>query len=170
MSQNPPTTSGVVIISGSYGFDSDLSDFPVILGRLTVIGTGWDYMASPNSILATTDNFPMVLVSGLPDYDRHPYPARLVTTGWDYLAQDSYVVSEPFVALDFTFPEDHHIDQSPPTTSGVVIWSFYPGAGVAWIVPIVINARLFPIFAGTYPEQDRRIYPVLPQFSTIIIP
>lgn len=168
MPQLPPTTSGIVIISGSYGFDPDLSDFPITLSNL--VSTGRDYTSDILMSFRVTDSHALTVISGLPNYDLYPYPAQLVTTGRDYLDSDDLIVSSPFNSLDFVFPDDQSIETTPTTTSGIVLWSFFPGAGVAFVVPFVINARLFPIFAGTYPEQDRRIYPVLPQFSTIVIP
>lgn len=168
MPQNPPTTSGVVIISGSYGFAPGTSDFPVELGRIVTIGH--EYVSNPPAVpvFRAIDTLPLVSISGLPNYDIYPYPATIVTLGHDYLTYP--VVSSPFNSIDFVFPDDHYIETTPTATSGICIWSFYPGAGVGFVVPLVINARLFPIFAGIYPEQDRRIYPVLPQYSTIVIP
>ena len=67
------------------------------------------------------------------------------------------------------------ITSTPVTTSGVVILDFFPGVGLPdfpYVPPIFLNQRLFPVtFSGigerVFPEENRRIYPVLPQFSII---
>lgn len=71
--------------------------------------------------------------------------------------------------------DDINITSTSVTTSGVVVVEFFPGAGipeVPYVPPTYLNERLFPItstsdFIRTFPEENRRIYPVLPQISTL---
>jgi len=126
--RSPPTTSGIVIISGSNFFGAD-SDFPIVRAN--------------------------------------PYP--------------SLSLSLPLVqnVVVFASSEDISITKgvSSVTTSGLAIVEFYPGAGAPYIIPIVSSARLFPISAAAFPTtvsgfettvSGERIYPLLPQYSTII--
>jgi hypothetical protein len=74
-----------------------------------------------------------------------------------------------------SFDDDIEITSTSVTTSGVVIVDIFPGAAspfVPYAPPIFINQRVFPVtFSGIgerlFPEENRRIYPVLPQFSVI---
>ena len=126
---SPPTTSGVVVLSGSNAFDITSSDFPVARATANIMS----------------------------------HPPLIMTRSAVVLVQ----------------PDDISAGggSSSVTTSGVAILSFYPGAGAPYIIPFVINARLFPISAAAFPTtvsgfestvSGERIYPVLPQYSTII--
>ncbi len=117
LGQSPPTTSGIIVISGSDFFDPQTSDLPIATGSIessTKRGTGI-------GVLGTV----LDLTSGV------------------------------------------KIRSTPVTTSGIVVIDIFIGAGEVFVVPVVGNVRLFPIFQGVFPEQDRRIFPVLPQFSTL---
>jgi hypothetical protein len=74
------------------------------------------------------------------------------------------------IAQVMRVPQDTGIRRTDVTTSGVVILDIFPDAGSAaevFVPPVVINARVFPLFQGPFPAHDRRIFPVLPQFSTL---
>ena len=130
--QSPPTTSGIVVISGSQNFDALLSDFPMPGGLYRI---------------------------------SMPTESRYRKTG---------IITTVLHAPDNV---DITVGASSVTTSGIVVFEFYPGAGAPYIIPFVINARLFPISAAAFPTtvsgfestvSGERIYPVLPQYSTII--
>ena len=126
LGSSPPTTSGIVVITGT-NFSAADAEFPVVTGKIT----------------------PIIL-------DLAP----------------TLIYSESFVP-DHT--ADIKIEQTKVTTSGIVVVEIFPGAGAApapFVPPVVINERIFPIFKGTnfertFPEENQRIFPVLPQFSTI---
>ncbi len=119
--QSPPTTSGVIVISGTNSFNRQTSDFPV--------------------------------------------PSRLIS---EFLPPSE--VTTLSGVLNFTPKPDDDIEilSTNVTTSGIVVMNFSPNLiGEEFVPPAVGNARIFPVFAGIFPEQDRRIFPVLPQFSIL---
>jgi hypothetical protein len=150
--QSPPTTSGIVVISGSEGFDLLGSDFPVAQVRFSnplpteeQVGTfsAADGIAIRDLALeiSATAAFTQLL------------PAEV-----------------EFQVRSFDLQDDIGLQISPPTTSGIQIIEFYPGAGAAelpFVPPIVGNVRIFPVYEHTIPEENVRIYPRLPQFSTL---
>ena len=148
LGQSPPTTSGIIIISGSNFFDPQTSDFPVIVA---LPETSRRKQAGP--VIATPPVFDafLNLVVGSAVAATPSGPKR--------------VEDVKAVVLDLT--SDIGIRSTPVTTSGIVIMDMFFGAGGVFISPIVGNARIFPVFAGIFPEQDRRIFPVLPQFSIL---
>ena len=151
LGQSPPTTSGIVIVSGSNFFDPQTSDFPVVVAQLTSIREG-RLQTSPPLVAnppVFDDFFDLVVGEGL--------------LGSTSGRKD--VVGVFGVVLELT--SDVKIRSTPVTTSGIVILDMFPGAGDVFVPPVVSNARIFPVFAGIFPEQDRRIFPVLPQFSIL---
>lgn len=155
--QSPPTTSGVVIISGSNNFDPPTSDWGVVRGLVV------DFVE--DSPIPQTD-IPILLNE----------PLKGWTTLSGILITDfTEVILEVAGGFIPNFDDDVSIQTTTVTTSGIVVLDFFPGAGIGeipYVPPVVINERLFPIFQGTdftrtFPEENRRIYPVLPQFSTL---
>ena len=146
LGQSPPTTSGLVVITGSNSFDPQTSDFPVVIGIVESSGR--------------KDN---TVVGAPPVFDDFFDLARVglaTTVG----RKDSISLG---VVLEIS--SDVKIRSTPVTTSGVVIMDMFIGAGSVFVVPVVGNARIFPIFQGVFPEQDRRVFPRLPQ-SSILTP
>ena len=166
--QSPPTTSGIVIISGSNSFDPQSSDFPITRGSISVGRTGIEVVGAGGEELATVSGLAgtvtvgrtgiEVIGAGGEEFATISGLAGFVTVGRTGIEVAGHVLG---------IPEDIGITSTEITTSGVVIMDMFVGAGEVFIVPIVINERLFPIFQGVFPEQDRRIFPVLPQFSTL---
>ena len=145
--QSPPTTSGIVVLSGSNFFDPQTSDFPIVAGTIQSSGRRG---ASP--IIGTPpvfdDFFDLVVPGG-----------RIQSSG----RKGAISV----VGAVLTLTSDVEIRSTPVTTSGVVVMDMFIGAGEIFVVPAVGNVRLFPIFQGAFPEQDRRVFPRLPQSSTL---
>lgn len=150
LKQSPPTTSGIVVISGSNFFDPLTSDFPVVQGVLAGFNLPRNQM---NFLGSDPQNTSALLISGS------------ITGGITISLKER--MDFPGFVPDAT--EDTDITTTSVTTSGVVVLDIFPGAGTIFVVPVVGNERLFPIFQGEFPVQDIRIFPVLPQFSTIII-
>ncbi len=143
--QSPPTTSGIVVISGSDFFDPQSSDFPIVRG--TVSGTGRKGIE----------------ILGVPPvFDAF---ADLVVGGGQILTSSPR--ASTVLGRVLRINQDIEIRSTPVTASGIVVMDMFVGAGAVFIVPIVGNVRIFPVFQGVFPEQDRRIFPVLPQFSTL---
>lgn len=149
--QNPTTTSGVVVVSGSHGFDRALSDYPSILH----LQANTTFL---NQHVVKTLTSPLSILN---DYSGYVV---------DTLLTHEISIKKPVVqGVIIDIEDDIEIFlQNPPTTSGVVVARMGFGLGIIFVVPVVGNVRLFPVTPAEFPEQDRRIYPVLPQFSTII--
>jgi len=146
LGQSPPTTSGLVVISGSNNFDSQTSDFPVVVGivdRVEKRGVA----AGLGGTVTFDDFFDDVHTGGIISVDKRGASPVLGTV------------------LDLT--SDIEIRSTPVTTSGIVVMDMFIGAGVVFVIPVVGNVRIFPIFQGAFPEQDRRVFPRLPQSSTL---
>jgi len=144
LGQSPPTTSGIVVITGSNSFDPQSSDYPVVVGIVEIaIKKG----AEPVVGTVTFDDF-----------------ANLVFAG-TVISVDKLGTAAPVLGSVLDLTSDVEIRTTPVTTSGIVVMDMFIGA--VFVVPVVGNTRLFPIFQGVFPEQDRRIFPVLPQFSTL---
>jgi len=144
LGQSPPTTSGIVVITGSNSFDPQSSDYPVVVG---IIETAIKKGAEPIVGTVTFDDF-----------------ANLVFVG-TVISVDKLGTAAPVLGSVLDLTSDVEIRTTPVTTSGIVVMDMFIGA--VFVVPVVGNTRLFPIFQGVFPEQDRRIFPVLPQFSTL---
>ncbi len=144
LGQSPPTTSGIVVITGSNSFDPQSSDYPVVVGIIeTAIKKGAETVVGT----VTFDDF-----------------ANLVFAG-PVISVDKLGTASPILGSVLDLTSDVEIRTTPVTTSGIVVMDMFIGA--VFVVPVVGNTRLFPIFQGVFPEQDRRIFPVLPQFSTL---
>ncbi len=146
LGQSPPTTSGIIVITGSNSFDPQTSDYPVVVG---IIETAIKKGAEPVIGTVTFDDF-----------------ANLVFVG-TVISVDKLGTAAPVLGSVLDLTSDVEIRTTPVTTSGIVVMDMFIGAGAVFVVPVVGNARIFPVFAGVFPQQDRRIFPVLPQFSTL---
>lgn len=191
LGQSPPTTSGIVVISGSNNFGPG-SDFPVFSSIsikysiddfifTSPIGLSSSELANevigvPPSLVITdfvseeTTLGPLMGLSSSVSADLLVFPSTLVISDMS--------IDEDFAQTNLMFvsdPQNIKTTSTPVTTSGIVILDLFPGAGVVFIPfvpPIFINQRIFPvIFSGPgerlFPEENKRIYPVLPQFSII---
>lgn len=195
LNTSPPLTSGVVVLSGSDFFNRLTSDFPVLMELvLEDPGQYTPYSSSElilgNSPQVNSTGIYNYSIRGMLVTDpagNEPYPNSLLLFGNSPQVNSSGIgstaikgllhLSDAYVEADSTLfaqvlriPTDTGIRSTPVTTSGVVILDLFPEAGVAVVVfvpPVVINARLYPLFQGPFPEHDRRIFPVLPQFSTL---
>ena len=150
---SPPTVSGLVLVSGSQNFDVTTSDFPVLRNM---------------QLVQSSVNAPLLAMSKAAEDITQisqalgkPMTLQLTPVLEPQLSLSSIVVG---------FPLDMNIIDTEVTTSGVVILEMYFGAGVAYIPPIVIDARIFPVSTASFPVavSGTRIYPVLPQYSIII--
>jgi hypothetical protein len=153
--QSPPTVSGVVIISGSNNFDAHASDFPVVVGSVT------------ESVTYVTD--PPFSTSSAVDAYASSLPIPLFVT--DFAVDID--IPAGFIP---DFDDDVDIRSTPVTTSGIVVVDIFPGAGITgpppYVPPVYFNVRVFPdtstdLFIRVFPEEGLRIFPVLPQFSTL---
>jgi hypothetical protein len=177
--QSPPTTSGIVVLSGSNLFDPQASDFPVIAGTAImpddsslprVLGLGGQDI---------TDGFPAIIGIAPASTAELPTVKGFVLTTQQFTALSPTIIG---IVLPFELPtavdgvvldvkQDVGVTSTEVTTSGIVIFDMFPGAGVPevpFVPPVVINARLFPLFQGPFTGiPDGRIYPVLPQSSTL---
>jgi hypothetical protein len=159
LNTSPPTTSGVVVLSGSNFFSPTSSDFPVI--RNLLFKPTAEANPSPpvigvlnQSAQTNTNNFGSTAVGGL----------IVVVPG--YVQR-----GDPMFAKILRIGNDTRIRQTPVTTSGVVILDIFPDAGEeaeVFVPPVVINARIYPLYQGPIPSPATgRIFPLLPQFSTL---
>jgi len=147
LGQSPPTTSGLVVISGSDFFDPQTSDFPVVTAVL----------------VPSTKKRAEVEVVGhvvFDDFFDDVFQATIISV-------EKRGSSAPVLGAVLDLTSDIEIRSTPVTTSGIVVMDMFIGAGVLFVVPAVGNTRLFPIFEGVFPEQDRRVFPRLPQSSTL---
>ncbi len=171
--QSPPTTSGIVVITGSNSFDSQSSDFPIVRGTVVAVGR-----ADVNVIGAGGEDF-IPAVSGLPGTiissgrtDVNVIGSQVFSTEVSDLGFSGTIIKSGRTDVDvlgrvLTIRFDVDVTQTTVTTSGIVVMDIFVGAGEVFLVPAVGNVRIFPVFQGVFPEQDRRIFPVLPQFSTL---
>jgi hypothetical protein len=180
--QSPPTTSGVVVISGSNNFGVG-SDFPAFIMTLDLSPPNAAIPDGPGMILndatdpppsfgnlhvvdwAVSDPLDMILNAA---NDPPPSFGNLQISEAVHVQDDT--------SFSFAPSEDSiKITSTNVTTSGIVIIDLFPGAGagvIPYVPPAYINSRIFPVtFSGlgerVFPEENRRIYPVLPQFSVI---
>ncbi len=180
--QSPPTTSGIVVLSGSNSFDPQSSDFPAIRGLIENSDNSSVLLANGGGGVDTTNTF--FLSSPVVGKITEPFKEELEVQG-GVATLDGLVLFLPIagtikepgekeeldtsgvvLALDL----DVDITSTAVTTSGIVIVDIFPGAGapiVPFVPPVVFNERFFPNFQGPFPEHDSRIFPRLPQFSTL---
>ena len=150
LGQSPPTTSGLVVITGSHFFDPQSSDFPVVVATVDRVDKRG---AGPVLASVTFDDlFDLVRTASVISVDKRGIPD-----------------TAPALGVVLTIGADIEIRSTPVTTSGVVIMEMFTGVGGVFVVPVVGNIRVFPIFQGVFPEQDRRVFPRLPQ-SSILTP
>ncbi len=171
--QSPPTTSGIVVITGSNSFDPQSSDFPIVRGTVSGVGR-----ADINVIGAGGDDF-ITAVSGLPGtiissgrtqvnvIGSSVFSTEISDLGFPGTITNTGRTDVNLLGRVLTIRFDVDVTQTTITTSGVVVMDMFVGAGEIFVVPAVGNVRIFPVFQGVFPEQDRRIFPVLPQFSTL---
>ncbi len=188
--QSPPTTSGIVVLSGSNNFGLG-GDFPVF-ANIQIDYEAEDQRFDPimelaSSITANEVVTPRVLtLINLNDHEATPlHPLMFLASS----ITANEVVTPRVLDIKFDIEDDRvqtflqfvpfgldrKITSTSVTTSGIVILEFFPGADdvfVPYAPPIFINQRVFPVtFSGIgerlFPEENRRIYPVLPQFSVI---
>ncbi len=162
LKQLPPTESGIVVISGSDMFGLT-GDFPVIQGLVFDSFVEHDepieliFSSDPQT---TQDIFESIAPVGLIFIT----PAE----GAEGERQDNNI--QILEVLDMNPGGDVNITSTSVTTSGIVLFDMFPGAGsvvVPFVPPVVLNERFFPLFQGPFPEHDSRIYPRLPQFSIL---
>jgi hypothetical protein len=179
ISQSPPTTSGLVIISGSNNWARG-SDLEVVIG-----GNIEDYFRTPDSpsFVMALDPVPLYdpdagnfspVIAELTDIIDIP----LTPTIEFVMASDPVPLYDPdagnftpLLVLDVTIEEiqndmddsvgyipdmalDFFVESETTTTSGIVIVNIFPGANdlIPFISPILLTERVFPL---------------LPQFSVI---
>lgn len=157
--QRPPTTSGIVVLSGSEMFGLS-GDFPVVQG---LVFNSFPVADGPTQLIMSSS--PQTVQNAF--FSNFPSPLVFVTPeeGAEGERQANYQL-----ATVLRVGIDTNITSTNVTTSGIVLLDIYPGAGVEeapWVPPVVINARLFPLYQGPFPEHNLRIYPVLPQYSTL---
>lgn len=181
--QSPPTTSGIVIISGSNDFIAGSSDFPcpvvtIVDDYLPTIFDDLQVTVVPNKTITfghlEIENY--VQSDVMQDMDSLDFTnSPALTFGHLELTE---IVPTVIFDIDAQFAptsENLKITTTEVTTSGIVILDFFPGAGEAlipYVPPVFLNQRIYPVtFSGLgerlFPEENRRIYPVLPQFSVI---
>ena len=158
---SPPTTSGVVVLSGSNFFDLS-GDFPVVPGLFIDSDATANNTPRENTFLIldtspqdTSDTFDTLILKQLTQLDPSEQQPR----------------SGEIQATVLRINEDIGISENLTTTSGIVILDIFTGAGTPqepFVPPVVINERLFPRFQGALiSPPPGRIFPVLPQSSTL---
>ena len=185
--ESPPSVSGIVVLSGSNDFSAISSDFPVVKGLVSQTYTASN-PALYGSIIPRTKEVTQIVVSGS--------RVNLVVAGYTSTVMHGEIsprVNEVIqivasgsvrnlVATSYTHtpilyagayvvgPSDWRVTQTEITTSGIVLLEMALGIGAEYFIPIVFDARVFPISTATFPVavSGTRIYPVLPQYSTII--
>ncbi len=190
LGQSPPTTSGIVVLSGSNNFGLG-SDFPAF-ANIQIDYHIEDQTLDPpmdlaSSITANEAVTPRVItLLNLNDYEATPlHPPMFLASS--ITANEAVTPRVLDIKMDIEdvrvqtflqfvpFGTASKITSTSVTTSGIVILEFFPGADdlfVPYAPPIFTNQRVFPVtFSGLgerlFPEENRRIYPVLPQFSII---
>lgn len=189
LGQSPPTTSGIVVISGSNNFGLT-SDFPASSSFKIIHNTDESFsdpslgLITPALVDSLIPPSVLYLVDLHVDTSYTTDPITLIST-----EQVDALIDIPVLRIDLTYDpfislasiafapgeNDIKITSTPVTTSGVVVLDLFPGAGlptIPYAPPTYLNQRLFPVtFSGlgerVFPEENRRIYPVLPQFSII---
>lgn len=190
LGQSPPTTSGIVVLSGSNNFGLG-SDFPAFASLQIDYHTEDQRFDPPidlaSSLSANEAVTPRVLtLLNLNDYEATPFHPLMFLAS-SVTANEAVIPRVLDISMGIEdgrvqtflqfvpFGTNSKITSTSVTTSGIVILEFFPGADdlfVPYAPPIFINQRVFPVtFSGLgerlFPEENRRIYPVLPQFSVI---
>lgn len=174
--QSPPTTSGIVVITGSNFFDPQSSDFPIVRGQVTSSAvtrlnvTGAQVFSTEFSDLVRAGFLTSFEVVGLNLIAAQIFSTEfsdLVRTGFLTVVGPSIGQEEPPASTVGRVLSPTPITQTTVTTSGIVIMDTFVIAAEEFVIPIVINERIYPVFQGVFPEQNRRIFPVLPQFSIL---
>ena len=191
LGQSPPTTSGIVVLSGSNNFSVN-GDFPVFSSVSIKYHIEEPILTYPIDLVSSVSDDD---ISGAPTmlalidiYGDVTPPAPLIMLAPSMIVDTLIVlpvlgllninIEEGFAQTKLMFVGDvdnTKITSTPVTTSGIVILDLFPGAGedlIPYVPPIFINQRIFPVtFSGLgvrlFPEENRRIYPVLPQFSVV---
>lgn len=187
--QSPPTTSGIVVLSGSNNFGTG-SDFPVFSSISISYHSEESIFSEPidvSSPLGVADaiDIPVLRIPAFHEEEPFVGTIDIVSSSQADLARDIPVLSLTSLHSDeniaqtslYFVANGDNIKITPPdtTTSGVVILDIFPDAGVLefpYVPPLYVNQRLFPVtFSGigerVFPEENRRVYPVLPQYSTL---
>ncbi len=162
--QSPPTTSGIVVLSGTNEMFGLFGEFPVIRGLVWKGSVLHDDLPGPLTLVSE----PSIVQISVSNNIVSPLIFADQEDGapGQKLANDIRLVN----VLDMGSNTDVGIISTEVTTSGIVILDIFPNAGVPpvpFVPPVVINARTFPVFQGSFPEQDSRIFPRLPQFSIL---
>jgi hypothetical protein len=182
--QSPPTTSGIVIISGSnnFGVGSDFPVFVLTLDLSPALGVFPDVLDMPVNDATSSplgfgnlkmlDNYIAEIQDDMiADFDPADQPPS-----FSLEIIEDYINIFDVTPFQFAPSDDSiKITSTNVTTSGIVILDLFPGAGegfIPFVPPVFLNKRIFPVtFSGLgerlFPEENRRIYPVLPQFSVI---
>jgi hypothetical protein len=162
LNTSPPLTSGVVVLSGSEFFNPLAgSDFPVIkMALLDGQSLSSDAVLSDSTFILT--KAPDVISTAVGSYT---VKNLLISNAPP--AEDNVEVFAKVIRIT----QDIRIRSTPVTTSGVVILDMFPdaeGEGEVFVPPVVINARIYPLYQGPIPSPAAgRIFPLLPQFSTL---
>lgn len=110
----------------------------------------------------------VIVISGSNDFLVGQSDFPIVTLAGDVLVEE-VVIEGPSIGF-VSDPLNIKLTSTPVTTSGLIVAEIFPNAG---FTPVpVINARLFPVISGSvfvrvFPEEGRRIFPVLPQNSIL---
>lgn len=182
--QSPPTTSGIVVLSGSNLFDPQSSDFPVILGTVEEPDKSSLLKVPGGGGVAVTDFF-LSNAGGFSGAGKEQNTKEILGVRGSVATIDGLFLAVPPIAgtvqkgsteqlgvqgVVFALDVDVDITSTEVTTSGIVIVDIFPGVGAVaapFVPPVVLNERFFPLFQGPFPEHDSRIYPRLPQFSIL---
>ncbi len=182
--QSPPTTSGIVVLSGSNLFDPQSSDFPVIWGPIEEPDKSSLLAVRGRGGVDITDFF-LSTAGGFSGTGKEQPTKEILEVRGSVATLDGLFLAVPPIAgtvqkgsteqlgvlgVVLHSVDDAGITTTGVTTSGIVIVDIFPGAGTPaapFVPPVVFNERFFPNFQGPFPEHDSRIYPRLPQFSTL---
>jgi len=187
LGQFPPTVSGVFVVSGSNNFLPGSSDFGIVIGAsiTETILTIFDPPIVMNVAPAPEEVDSLIIVDFFAGQDlltsamNEPVVGNVDNSAFGLFFTEMLVTNITDLGESVGFipnpDQDIKITSTSVTTSGVVIVDIFPGvndAFVPYVPPIFLNKRVFPVtFSGLgerlFPEENRRIYPVLPQFSII---
>lgn len=180
LGQSPPTTSGIVVISGS-DFQWHVLDIQYDKVEDQILSPYMDLASSASA--DSSINVPVLNFVDMPNTNDTGLDMSIIS------APTAALYSIPVLNINMHTEDERvqtflqfvpigtgrKITSTPVTTSGIVVIDIFPGADdlfVPYAPPIFTNQRIFPVvFSGAgervFPEANRRIYPVLPQFSVI---